>query len=246
MSRRQNAPSRSAGRGPGQSAGIDAQRIVEVARGLEPHLVTVQAVARELGVDRSAVHYHVKDRERLLELVARDAFAAHFSQFRFPSDPSWQEGCRAYARALRDALVSTGSLVAYFRYDLEGGLDLLRPSELLLEMMLDAGFAPAHVAQASLMLANIAMSLAKDIIFIQTSGHHPQPGILRAALRSAPEEEFHALRVIMTSSSDLDDDSYGELQFDFALDVFISGLERLLAHDDENRAPHDEGHGSGH
>jgi TetR/AcrR family transcriptional regulator, tetracycline repressor protein len=216
-----------AGRGPGQSAGINAEQIVEVARGLEPHMLTVQAVARELGVDRSAVHYHVKDRERLLELVARDAFGSHFSSFRFPTEESWQNGCLAYARALRDALVATGSLVAYFRYDLDGGLDILRPGELLLEKLLDEGFAPPIVAHASLMLANIAMSLARDLIFVQTNGQHPQPAIVRAALQAAPEQEFPALRQILTEDSDADD--YGDSQLNASLRIFTLGLEQLRA-----------------
>lgn len=187
-------------------------------------MLTMQAVARELGVDRSALNYYVKDRVGLLEFVARDTFATEFSRFRFPEAADWQTGCLEYARALRDALVSTGSLVAYFRYDAQGGLDMLRPAELLLEKLLSAGFDDHTVAHASLMLANIAMSLARDLIFVRQYGEHPQPGIVHAALDSAPADEFPALRQIMRP----DPADYGDAQLELSLRVFTLGMEQIL------------------
>jgi AcrR family transcriptional regulator len=214
-----------AARGRGQSAGIDAQRIIEVARGLEPEMLTMQAVARALGVDRSAVNYHVKSRESLLELVARDSFERHLAEFEFPVDADWQTGCFEYARALRDALVSTGALVAYIRYDLEGGLAALQQAELLLEKLLDAGFEVDLVARASLMLSHIAMSLARDMIVVAESGEHPQPHIVTLVLEGAPQERFPAFREVMQ----VGDPDYGDAQLRTSLTIFTLGMEQLLS-----------------
>lgn len=211
-------------RGPGRSAGIDTRQIVEAARGLEPDELTMQAVAGRLGVDRTAVNYHVKDRDSLLQLVARDAFASRFAEFAYPVDADWREGCAAYARALRDALVATGALVEYIRYDAPGGLDLLRPAEMMIESMVRAGFTTSQVARAALMLANIAMSSARDQVFASDEHGHPQPQILAEVLRRQPAGDFPAMRHIMEEGQA----DYADDQLDFCLRVFILGLERML------------------
>lgn len=218
-------PSRTAsagGRGPGRSAGIDRQQIVEAARSLEPEALTMQAVARQLGVDRSAVNYHVKDRESLLELVARDTFAREFARFEFPVGADWRTACHQYTRALRDSLAATGSLVDYIRYDAPGAEVLLQPAELLLEALLAAGFDPDTVSRASLMLANIAMSLARDVVFATSTGGHPQPEIIRHVLDSRAGG-FPAMRAVMA----LGNDPYADAQLAFCVDVFCEGLDAL-------------------
>ena len=211
-------------RGRGRNAGIDARRIIEAARGLEPEMLTMQAVARQLGVDRSAVNYHVKDRESLRELVARDAFAREFTRFVFPTDADWQSACRAYVTAMRDALVETGALAAYFRYDVAGGLELLRPAELLLEKLLDAGFDERLVGRASQMLANIAMALARDLIAVAKAGEHPQVRVLHEALGHADAADFPAMRRAMAMQHE---DAYGDAQLDASVQIFVYGLERM-------------------
>ena len=85
----------------GQSAGLDRARIVAAARDLPIKSLTMQAVADRLGVDRSALHYHVPDRAALIELVAEDLFASSLSPRGIGPDTDWREGCLLLARAAR-------------------------------------------------------------------------------------------------------------------------------------------------
>lgn len=221
MARRPISPSR----GRGRTAGINAQQIVAAARALDPSSLTMQAVAAELGVDRSAVNYHVKDREGLLELVARDSFWAHLSTFRLNPEVEWTDASLAFARALRDAYLATGKLVDYVRYDLAGGEELLASSDSFARVLLTAGFSPEQAGRAILLLSNISMSLARDLLLDHSLTRHPQPAYLQQALATADDTAFGSLRTLL--SNDLED-VYGEDQLQFAVTLFTRGMAGFL------------------
>ena len=77
-------------RGRGESAGIDLEQILTVAKSMPRSSLTMQSVANALGVDRKALYNYVPDRDGLLTLVALDAFAAQFATLDIARTSSWQ------------------------------------------------------------------------------------------------------------------------------------------------------------
>ena len=220
-------------RGPGTPAGIDKRQIIDAAQRLQPGALTMQAVAAELGVDRSAVNYHVKDRDGLKLLVATDVFAKEFARHPFTDDQDWQALCRSHARAMRDALVATGALISYFRFDTDSSSAFLEQTDRLVGSLLEAGVPPTRTAQSVNMLANIAMSLARDLWFSQTGGHPQMPG-MQDALGQSPGERFRHLREVTEVwggdlGGEAQADLYGDAQFDLSLEIFVRGLEQVIA-----------------
>lgn len=222
------APDASAGeprRGRGQSAGLDRARIVEAARGLSPKQLTMQAVADRLGVDRSALHYHVPDRPALLELVAEDTFATYLSPVGIADDIDWREGLRLLARATRDSVVATGQFASYLRLVSPAGGDVLKPTEIVLGRMVDAGFDLVESARAIYALSGLAMSLAQGQIAAHEDGPHPAVRETRRALA----ETDPALHPLLSQVSESPNDVFDDASFDDLVDIFIGGLAQRLA-----------------
>ena len=220
-------------RGPGTPAGIDKRQIIDAAQRLQPGALTMQAVAAELGVDRSAVNYHVKDRDGLKLLVATDVFAKEFARYPFTDDQDWQALCRTYARAMRDALVATGALISYFRFETGSSSAFLEQTDRLVASLLEAGVPPTRTGQSVIMLTNIAMSLARDLWFSQTGGHPQMPGV-QDTFGQSPRERFSHLREVTEVwdgdlGGEAQADLYGDAQFDLSLEIFVRGLEQVAA-----------------
>lgn len=75
----------------------------------------MQAVADALGVDRTALHYYVGDRDGLLELVVADLFDAELGAIDLPADAAWQDVLRAYANAIHQGVLKYGATRMNFR-----------------------------------------------------------------------------------------------------------------------------------
>lgn len=179
----------------------------------------MQAVADRLGVDRSALHYHVTDRSALLELVAEDAFATYLSPTGITEGTDWREGCLLLARATRDSVVATGQLASYLRLSSPSGADALAPAELVLAKMRDAGFELAVAARGLYALSSLAIALARGQVAAQ-GGEHPQVPETRRAL-DAGGAQLHPL---LASVFEGDGEFFDDENFDSSIRIFIDGL----------------------
>ncbi|MDI6102556.1 TetR/AcrR family transcriptional regulator C-terminal domain-containing protein [Actinoplanes sp. NEAU-A12] len=210
----------------GRPPRISRDRIVAVARAMDPAAITMQAVAEELGVDRKALNYHVSDRDGLLELVALDVLNTEVSEVPLPAGIDWRQATRVMARHMRDGMVRTGALFEYVRVPATGGLTIFAATERYAEILLAAGFTEEQTGRALAFLAEFVFSSARDAIMMaRRDGVHPQTAEIRRALDAAPADRFRTMRRLMT-------DGYGpgEAQLDFDLKIFITGLEQLLGH----------------
>lgn len=207
-------------RGRGNRAGLDRDRIVAAARGLDPATLTMQQVAAVLGVDRKALNHHVTDRDSLLELLAVDAFRRRFAAAEFDLGESWQDACRGYARALVDCVRDTGAWIGYLRFVGPGDLTVVGPAETVAERMLAAGFDAVTVSRSMHLLMSICQGFARDAIMAGRAHTHPQIEHLRSAF-AASEDDYRALRDLV----DLRVDNYGADQLEFDLDAFIAGVD---------------------
>lgn len=225
MPRATGAPGRSpARRAVGVRAGISLARILEAARSLDPDALTMQAVADTLGVDRKAVNHHVTDREKLLTLLAMDAFATSFSAVKIDADQTWQSACRAYARGFIDSTLAAGALADRIRLDDAHVTQVLKPTESVLKMMTRAGFGDEQAMRALSLLANICLAHTRDRISALRSGVKPRQFILQGALELRDPAEYE----VLTRIAALPVSTYDDVQLAYSIDVFISGAGALL------------------
>jgi TetR/AcrR family transcriptional regulator, tetracycline repressor protein len=207
----------------GRPAKISREQIVAVTRTIAPQGLTMQAVADALGVSRKALHYYVGDRQGLLSLVVIDRFEAELAVIELPDHTDWQSVMRGYARAFRDGLIQVGVSIEHRPLHGAGAAAALGLAERVIAVLLAAGFAPDDARKGLTAVANIAQSAAQVAIQAST-GQHDYGAETKDALNSAVPEQYPALRSVLTGPAP----SYLE-QFEFELDVAISGLEAVRA-----------------
>ncbi|GAA3912468.1 hypothetical protein [Microbacterium invictum] len=209
-------------RGRGSRAGLDLDRIIAAAHGMDPETLTMQSLADALGVDRKALNHHVTDRQSLFELLALDAFRRRFGDAEVTLGTTWQDACRAYAHGMVESLLDIGAWSEHFRFTSQRDLTLVGPAEAVAERMLAAGYEPVTVSRSMHLLATICTGFARDALNGRRTGGHPQIEELRRALDDA-RGEYDALRRLVDARVD----NFGHEQLDFDLDAFITAIERL-------------------
>lgn len=213
------------GRTRGRPPRLSRDRIVAAARDVASADLTMQAVADRLGVSRKSLHYYVGDREGLLSLVLVDRFEREIGDIELPADGDWRKVLRAYAVAFRDGLIQVGTATDFNRLRGLGAAAALSMADRVLGVLLTAGFDPDTARRALTAASNIAQSAAHDSA-AETDGVHPHRAETAAALDREPAEAYPALRRVLASAQAQRHDA--EHQFDFELDLLISGLESAL------------------
>jgi TetR/AcrR family tetracycline transcriptional repressor len=221
-------------RRPGRPPVISREMIVAAARGLASQDLTMKSVADALGVHRKSLHYYVKDREGLLELVASDVFESELRQSILPSEGNWRDLLRAVAYAVRAALFEVGSLLTYTDLRGIGGQAVLGVHEGILESLLAAGFDLEEAGLAFTLCSDLAhcgareaMIAAKDAARAeQTKAVAPHEADIRDAMTSGALGDLPLLSELVEVRSA---EGYRDKQFEFSLWVLIVGLEKLLA-----------------
>ncbi|MFI9776792.1 TetR/AcrR family transcriptional regulator C-terminal domain-containing protein [Streptomyces sp. NPDC051956] len=208
----------------GRPPRIDQDRIVAAARLVPPESLTMQAVADQLGVHRKALHYHVRDREGLLELLARDTLQTELGRHEASLEGDWQEVLRTFATAVRASIVQTGALYDYVRMPAAGGLGSLARVEQVAQALIDAGFDERTAGLTIGFVAELTYASARDAVLVERHGDHPQLTELRRTLDEAPDDEVVVLRRMLSRPRAGTDE-----QFEFDLSTFIVGLEQRLA-----------------
>src|SRR3984885_15362531 len=117
----------------GRPARISRERILAAARTITPEALTMQKVADALGVDPTALNYHVGDRDGLRQLVALDVFAAELRRVEIAGGGDWRDVVRAYIHALRDAIIKLGDWAVSMHLPGSDGLGALDPVERVLQ-----------------------------------------------------------------------------------------------------------------
>jgi TetR/AcrR family transcriptional regulator, tetracycline repressor protein len=231
----EEAAAGSKGRKRGGTLRISREGILDAAKKFDPQTITMQAVADELGVDRKALNYHVTDRDGLLRLVAADvfesnfmeAFYRHFDVAESVQPGVWRKAMYAWASAVRDGLAAAGVLANYFVINSDN-LSVFEPAEIVLQQMQGAGFDATSASRGLIFMTHFAMGVGRDEVLRKQLGTHPQSAEVHRLLDPPGEaERFEALRVMM--SADLNSADDAQAQFDFEIDIFIRGMEQLVA-----------------
>ncbi|WEK60207.1 MAG: hypothetical protein P0Y60_12840 [Candidatus Microbacterium colombiense] len=213
-------------RSVGAKAGIDRGQIVAAALTIVDRPITMQAVARILGVDRSAVNHHVASREQLLQLVADTTFAREIGDIDIRAGLGWQEAAREYVRGYAEALISTGALAEHLSAALQEDR-FLRSTEALLDELLSADFSDEHATRFVVTLGYIAQGWARDRIAIDAGAATRRADHTRAALAERDPAEFPHLDRVSAARVD----TYGSQQLTYALDAAIEGAQARIAGD---------------
>lgn len=216
-------------RGVGTKAGIGREAIIEAARRLPPERLTMQAVADELGVDRSAINHHVKGREQLLRLVAVASFREGFSEIDLTG--TWQQLSHRYARSYVQALLTVGPLAEHI--DVGAQMEYgIRASEAVLRSLTEAGLPDETALRFLVLLGYIARSHALDRIGLEHGAEATRPETTQRLLREFGREEFPILDRVSAHPFN----TYGDTQLTTAVDIAIAGVATLLSV--ENSDPH--------
>ncbi|MDH6198626.1 TetR/AcrR family tetracycline transcriptional repressor [Mycobacterium frederiksbergense] len=211
-------------RGRGRPPRIDQNQIVAAARSIAPGALTMQAVADVLGVDRSALHYYVGDRDGLLELVVADLFESELRSIDLPDDASWQEMLRAYGRAIRQGVLKIGVTATSFRLRGAAGAASLAVAERVLRALTVGGFGTDDAGRVLTLVSGLALSAAHDVLGSAESRlHHQTPEVVRA-LKDLPADDFPLLGAVVTDRGTA---ATADHDFDFNLDIVIAGLEQF-------------------
>jgi AcrR family transcriptional regulator len=217
----------------GRPRRIDRDQIVAAARQIAPEALTMQAVADALGVDRTALHYYVGDRDGLLELVVADLFDAELRAIDLPVDAVWQDVLRAYARAIHEGVLKYGATRMNFRISGAGGAESLALTERVLVALTEGGFGIDDAGRILTLVSGLAMSAAHDVLGTADSRlHHQMPEVARA-LKGFADNNFPLLGAVVARRAEA-----SATDFDFNLGVVIAGLERVL---EDNRRKLPEG-----
>ncbi|RCK52555.1 hypothetical protein TH25_05820 [Thalassospira profundimaris] len=215
----------SVARRPGKRAGLDVAQIIAAARTLPWGEISMQSLADILKVDRKALHYHVKDRQSLLELLAHDSFSRRLSQTRVSEAADWKEACRIYTRDLADSAVELAELVDYLWFgDLINDLTL-KPVEILFKQLNVAGFTDEEAIRLTTVLGTLCLGHARDLAQARKEVARTRKNLLISVLGTQKNQNFPNLERI----SSLNVDTYNSEQLTFGVELILEGAERMLA-----------------
>nr|WP_246361243.1 TetR/AcrR family transcriptional regulator C-terminal domain-containing protein [Haloechinothrix aidingensis] len=182
------------------------------------------AVAEVLNVRPAALYHHVRDRDELIELVARQVLEeTEYDEWAPGTDTDWRGWLRAYAYALRKAMLDNASLFQYIRLSTATTAHRLDQIEQLVEVLVDAGFdhgTASHAIQQVHLMAEAEFHDAQD----PPGSQRRQFSEFRKALQARPDDELPHLRRMAELRPDPDPDA----QFDFMLGCLLAGLETRL------------------
>ena len=219
-------------RGKGRPAVIDREKILEAARRLPADALTMQAVANELGVDPTALNYHVGGRSGLLRMAAVDRMRAAIDEGALADvEGDWKDVLRAFAVITRNAVASMGSLGGHLDWGTAGLVPFLEIIEIAIGALKDAGFDTATAGRAIGVVAHNAVIAGRA----RSEGLKESPEQVERFFAQVAERAGETMPniadligLMMSNRGEGGRERENDEQFDFSLDVTIAGLEALL------------------
>ena len=180
--------------------------------------VSMRRLGAELGVEAMSIYNHVPNKAAVLDGIVETVI----NDIELPGDiTDWKACIREIARSYRQAAAAHPHVVALVATRPFNTIASLRPVEVGFEIFREAGFGPEESLHAFRTLAGFVTgyTLAETGAFF---GEAEGEGQL--TLDDIPEEEFPRLREVGPFMRSTDHDA----EFDFAIDVVITGLEAKL------------------
>lgn len=178
--------------------------------------LSMRRLGHDLGVDAKAVYYYFTNKESLITGVLNRAFA----ELDLPNDlpGTWQDQLRQIVRAYNDLVSAHPNLVPYLaRIDgsVPAVFDIV---ERVATTLNSTGLTGRNIVQIIDLLVSFAPSVA---LWADDTGSFEQ---VHKQISDLPEARFPTVTRLMKtlSAEDLEDD------FDFQMNIIISGIEQLV------------------
>jgi AcrR family transcriptional regulator len=185
--------------------------------------LSMRSVAQRLGSGTATLYRRFASRSELVSMVIDQILGEVNLDARAVVEMPWQQACISFARQMFDALSRHGNAAALLVEYIPMGPNASANRELCLSVLLDNGFAPAVATHAYATLARYVLGFA-----IQLSGSTAavgeQDAELSAALHHLDTSRYPATVAVADQLPvPLDE------EFEFGLQLFVSGLEALHA-----------------
>jgi AcrR family transcriptional regulator len=216
-------------RHPAKGAPLQREQIVRTALELVDReglkALSMRRLGAELGVDPMAVYYHVPNKQALLDAIVEAVMAGIDLSVDHPEDVPEQRILTA-ARAYRDAMLEHVNALPIVLAHGPATPVAMRPVELLIGILRDAGLPPAQAFAGMQIIAaavrgSVGMGPAPEGV------SPPAPEQIEAMLRRFPPNEFPNLLEAMPYAGE-----FFERGFEFGVRVIARGL---LAEAEEGR-----------
>lgn len=175
--------------------------------------LSMRRLGAELGVDPMAVYYHLPNKQALLDAIVEAVMGAIDLTVDNPVKPP-EERILAAARAYRDVLLAHANALPILLAHGPVTPGAMRPVELLISILRDAGLPPAE----ALMGMNVIAAAVRGAVGMGPI-HEPSEEEFAAMWQALPAVEFPLLSEALSSSRR----SFQEI-FDFGIRVLARGL----------------------
>lgn len=184
--------------------------------------LSMRRLGKELGVEAMSLYNHVPNKAALLDGLVEQVISKLEPA---PRDVPWQEQVRAMARCYRNVVGAHPNVVPLVAMRPFNTLATLRPLETALQVVREAGFGDDDALHAVRTIVSFATgyALAENGGFF---GEHTPPDTTDVI---RPDDldptEFPHLTAMLPTLATCDHDA----EFEFALDVIVTGLETHLS-----------------
>lgn len=185
-----------------------------------PDALTLRALAQRLESGTATLYRHFDNRAELLAEVVDRVLGNIHIDVEALAEITWQDACRALARALFDVLRQHRNAAPLLAHHIPMGPSAMLQRERALSLLLAKGFSPELAVGAYTTIARHALGFA-----MQMSGRAPLEQQMEAAMVSA---RVHAVDPDQFPATAAVADAMPvplESEFEFGLDLLIAGLE---------------------
>jgi len=204
----------------GPSAPLTRERIVSTALALVDreglHALSMRRLGSELGVDPMAVYYHVPNKKALLDAIVEAVMAEIDLSVDHRAD-SAEERILCAALAYRDAMLAHVNALPIMLAHGPATPAAMRPVDLLIGILRDAGLPPAKALAGMNMIAAAVRGVV-GMLASETTRPHTS-GDTEAMARIFPPGEFPHLSEAMRHAAEFSDRG-----FDFGIRALARGL----------------------
>ncbi len=177
--------------------------------------LSMRRLGAELGVDPMAVYYHIPNKEALLDAIVEAVMASIDLSVDHSTYPP-VERILCAARAYRDAMLAHANALPIVLARGPATVAAMRPVELLIGILRDAGLPPA---EAFFGMNVIAAAVRGCVGMLANSDNKPSREEMEEFSRNFPHGEFPHLYESLPYSGDFTDRG-----FDFGIRALAKGL----------------------
>ncbi len=186
--------------------------------------LSMRKIATELGVEAMSLYHHVANKEEILDGMVD----AVFGEIAMPSgDAHWKVAVRARSISLREVLLAHRWAIGLMDSRTNPGPATLRHHESVLKCLRSGGFSMPMAAHAFSAIDSYIYGFVLQEVSLPFESTEEIEELGDAMLQQMPEDEYPFFMEMMTEYYMKPEYSYAD-EFEFGLDLVLSGFERLV------------------